>query len=66
MQLNKSLQTLEASFKQHQQSESEAKIALQTIDRIKASLGRLSRQEDLSAQTALLYEIDLGLQKLFL
>ena len=66
MQLSKSLQTLEASFKQHQQSESEAKIVLRAIDKIKASVGSLSHQEDLSAQTALLREIELGLQKLFL
>ena len=64
--LNKTLQTLEISFKQHSQPEPEAKIALQVIDKMKVSLDRLSQKEDVLAQTTLLREIDLGLQKLFL
>ncbi len=65
-QLSKSLHTLETEFKQRQQSEPEAKIALQTIDKMNVSLDRLSRKKDFPAQIALLREIELGLQKLFL
>ncbi len=63
-ELGKMLQTLEASFKQ--QSEPEAKIVLQAIDKMKVNLGRLSQKEDVLAQTTLLRELDLSLQKLFL
>ena len=65
-ELSKILQTLETSFKQHPQSEPEAKLALQAIDKIKVNLSRLSKKEDILAQTTLLREIEQGLQKLFL
>lgn len=64
--MNKSLQTLETDLKQRQQSEPEAVIALQTIGKMKTSLDRLSRKADFSAQSTLIREIEIGLQKLFL
>jgi hypothetical protein len=64
--MNQSLQTLENDLKQRQQSEPEAVIALQTIGKMKTSLNRLARKPDLSAQSALMREIEIGLQKLFL
>ena len=64
--LNTSLKTLETGFKQRQQSEPEAEIVLQTIVKMKVNLDRLSQKQDFSAQSTLLREIDLGLQKLFL
>ncbi len=64
--MNQSLQTLETDLKQRQQSEPEAVIALQTIGKMKTSLNRLARKPDLSAQSALMREIEIGLQKLFL
>jgi hypothetical protein len=65
-QLNTSLKTLETGFKQRKQSEHEVEIALQTIVKMKVTLERLSQKQDLSAQSSLLREIDLGLQKLFM
>jgi len=65
-ELSKMLQTLEASFKQHPESAVESIIALQAIDKIKVSLDSLSVKEDALAQTTLLRELDLSLQKLFL
>lgn len=64
--LRESLQTLEAGLQQRKQSETQAAIALQTIDRMKSSLDYLSQKSDLTAQRALLREIELGLQKLSL
>lgn len=64
--LNESLQSLEAGFKQRSQSEPEAKITLQTIAKMKVSLDHLSQKEDVFAQSDLLRDIELGLQKLFL
>lgn len=64
--LRDSLQSLETGFKQRSQSEPEAKITLQTIDKMKVSLDRLSKKEDVFAQSDLLRDIELGLQKLFL
>jgi hypothetical protein len=63
-ELNKILQALEIRFKQ--QPDPEAIRVLQTIDKIKGSLNRLSKTEDVLAQATFLREIDLGLQKLFL
>lgn len=65
-QLNATLKTLETGFKQRQQAEPKMEIVLQTIGKMKVNLDRLSQKQDLSAQSALLREIDLGLQKLFL
>jgi hypothetical protein len=64
--MNQSLQTLKSGLKQRQQVEPEAAIALQTIDKMTSSLDRLSRKTDISAQSTLMREIELGLQKLFL
>ena len=64
--MNKSLLTLETDLKQRQPSEPEAVIALQTIGKMKSSLDRLSRKADFSAQSTLIREIEIGLQKLFL
>ncbi len=64
--LRESLQTLETGLQQRQQSEAQATIALQTIDKMKTSLDHLSKKTDLTAQKALLREIELGLQKLSL
>ncbi len=64
--LNQSLNNLENGFNQRQHSEPEAAIALQTIDKMKDKLEKLSRKADFSAQTALSREIEIGLQKLFL
>jgi len=64
--LGESLQSLKAGFKQRQQSEPEAKIALQTIAKMQVSLDRLSQKEDLFAQNTLLRDIERGLQKLFM
>jgi hypothetical protein len=64
--MNQSLQTLKSGLTQRQQTEPEAAIALQTIDKMKSSLDRLSRKADISAQSTLMREIELGLQKLFL
>ncbi|MCK5905810.1 MAG: hypothetical protein KAG86_11025 [Gammaproteobacteria bacterium] len=65
VELSKTLQTLESNFKQHPKPEPEAEITLQAIDKIKVSLGLLSQKKDTLAQTTLLREMDLGLQKLF-
>jgi hypothetical protein len=64
--LRKSLQALEAEFKQGHQSEPEANIALQMISKMKANLDRLSRKTDLAAQRDLLEGIASGLQKFFI
>ncbi len=64
--LNQSLRTLETGFEKRQDSELEAKIALQTLSKLKVSLDRLSKKEDFPAQNNLLREIELGLQKLFI
>ncbi len=65
IQLKQPLQILETGFKQRQQHDPEAKIVLQTIDKMKISLNILSKKEDFSARNILLREIELGLQKLF-
>ncbi len=65
-ELSKILQTLETGFKQHPQSEPEAKLALQAINKMKVSLSQLSKKEDVLAKTTLLREIEQSLQRLFL
>lgn len=64
--LSEALQTLEARFKQRQQAEPEATIALQSIHKMQVSLERLAQKQDLSAQRILLRDIKLGMQKIFL
>ncbi|MEE9345629.1 MAG: hypothetical protein V3U88_08480 [Methylococcales bacterium] len=64
--LKQSLQTLETGLKQRQQFEPEATIALKNIGTIKTSLDRLSQKVHPSLQTALLRDIEHGVQTLFL
>ncbi len=63
--LRQSIESLEIGLQKRQQSEPEAGIALQMIDKMKASLEHLSKNADYSAQKALLHDIEIGLQKFF-
>ncbi len=63
--LRQSLQALETGLQERLQSEPEASIALQLIDKMKINLKRLSRKTDYSARKSLLNEIEIGLEKLF-
>ncbi|MCH9696891.1 MAG: hypothetical protein K0U68_02195 [Gammaproteobacteria bacterium] len=64
--LNQSLESIEVRLQQRVGHESEAKLSLNTIDKLKTTLTRLSKQPGLSEQHNLSREIELGLQRLFI
>lgn len=64
--LSQSLESIEARLQKRVGNEPEAQLTLNTINKIKTTLTRLSEQPGLSEQHNLSREIELGLQRIFI